>query len=107
MNNAKSSLKQSPSKLDELRQEIDAIDDSISALFELRMSIAKEIARQKIELELSTYDPAREAEIIARLTEEQSLEQAARTKALYERVFELSRQVQDMDALLQTPQIPR
>jgi chorismate mutase/prephenate dehydratase len=47
-----------------LRQEIDAIDTEIQALFLRRMSLVKEIAAYKMANDIPVYDAVREAEII-------------------------------------------
>lgn len=54
-------------KLDELRQNIDAINEEIIALFGKRLKIVQEIARLKKHVGLSVYDPMREQEQIATL----------------------------------------
>ncbi len=59
----------SPSRLDELRCDIDSIDDSILALIEQRASKALEVARVKESRGWSSfYDPDRERRVVERIT---------------------------------------
>jgi len=53
--------------LDDLRRNIDAIDDEILALLEKRADIARDVARAKQDAHVATYDPEREREVLARL----------------------------------------
>ena len=53
--------------LDDLRRNIDAIDDEILALLEKRADIARDVARAKQDARVATYDPEREREVLARL----------------------------------------
>ena len=46
--------------LDELRKEINAIDDEILKLFEQRMNVVKDVYFVKQELNLPTFVPSRE-----------------------------------------------
>jgi monofunctional chorismate mutase len=52
--------------IEELRLEINSIDKEIASLFEKRMYCAKEIAQNKLELNLPILDQNRENEIIER-----------------------------------------
>lgn len=54
-------------ELEDLRKEIDSIDDEMTALFRKRMDIVAEIARIKDSLDLPAEDVSRENEIIAGL----------------------------------------
>lgn len=49
-----------PNKLETLRQEIDSIDTQIFALFEQRLTVAKQIGAYKKEHSLSVLDSSRE-----------------------------------------------
>lgn len=49
-----------PNQLETLRQEIDSIDAQIFALFEQRLTVAKQIGTYKKEHELSVLDSSRE-----------------------------------------------
>lgn len=54
-------------KLDALRGEIDEVTDEIVRLLNRRLAIALAIGREKRDLGLPLFDPAREAEQLARL----------------------------------------
>lgn len=51
--------------LQDIRKEIDAIDQKMVVLFEARMQLAKEVATYKAEHDLPIFDAEREREIIA------------------------------------------
>ncbi len=51
-------------KLNELRNEIDEIDQSMIELFKRRMAVSKQIGKIKHELGLPIFDPIREEIII-------------------------------------------
>lgn len=53
--------------LEQYRLEIDAIDDAILALLEKRWQLVSAISDYKLAHQLSTYDPTREAQLMARL----------------------------------------
>ena len=55
--------------LDELRSEIDSVDDGLKKLFLSRMEIASKIAAIKAENGDEIYKPEREKAVIERLTE--------------------------------------
>ena len=76
--------------IDELRAEIDGIDDSLLELFHLRMAAAKKIGRYKKENDLPIKDREREREIINRLCEKSKPELAEYVKSLFTALFEMS-----------------
>ena len=51
--------------LDEIRTEIDAVDDELTKLFAKRMELAAEVAEYKRENAMNVYDPARERKKLA------------------------------------------
>lgn len=55
--------------LNELRQDIDALDAQLAALYRRRMDVAARIAAVKREQGLPVLQPERERELCARLTE--------------------------------------
>ncbi len=59
--------------LDELRVEIDALDDALLALFERRMGVAMRVARLKGDDGLLKLRPRRESAIVARLAAKASI----------------------------------
>ena len=78
----------------EIRQKIDALDDQIKAAFEERMALCADMAAYKKENDLPIFFPAREREIIARLTKDMDAGMATYTKVLYNTLFEVSRSYQ-------------
>lgn len=81
--------------LQELRKQIDEIDDAMVALFEKRMSIAEQVANYKIETGKPVFDEAREQEKL------QSLGEKAHTsfnccgiQQLYQQIMSISRKRQ-------------
>lgn len=104
--------------LENLRTEIDGIDDRLIALFEERMEVCRQVALIKKEQGGSIVNSARERNIVARLTEKQNDEMAEYTKILYNTIFDISRAYQSgvvaapsqmsqriQTALAQTPQV--
>ena len=76
--------------LEDLRGEIDGIDDELAALLERRMEIAMEVARVKMAGGEEVHQPAREMEVLARLcAAKPGMEQALKT--VYGAVFQASR----------------
>jgi chorismate mutase len=54
-------------RLDELRQEVDRIDDELALLLSKRFDLAQSIADLKHSASLPIYSPEREARILSRL----------------------------------------
>jgi len=79
-------------RLLELRDEINAINESMRALLERRLAISAEIAEQKRRLNRSIHDPVREAEILSRMMRDTVHPEAV--KAMFELLFELSKTIQ-------------
>ena len=80
--------------LEELRNEIDEIDDEILKLFLKRMNVASKVADYKKENNLPIFVPAREREKLADVAEKAGPEMANYTRVLYSMLFELSRSYQ-------------
>ena len=80
--------------LTELRQKIDALDDSIRDAFLERMAICADIAAYKKENGLAVAHPGREREIVARLTKDMDADMATYFKIFYSGLFEVSRAYQ-------------
>ncbi|MBR2808692.1 MAG: chorismate mutase [Erysipelotrichaceae bacterium] len=55
-------------ELDEMRVQLNGIDDQLKALFLERMQIVKKIGDYKIANDLPTYDPSREEAMAKRLS---------------------------------------
>jgi chorismate mutase/prephenate dehydratase len=77
--------------LNELRLEIDKIDDELVQLFVQRMDVSARIADYKKENSLPIFVPAREAEKLLDVAQKAGSEMAQYTKVLYSMLFELSR----------------
>ncbi len=87
-------------KLDEIRDEINKVDDEIARLFERRMSLAADVGNVKRELGLPIINTARERDIITRVTAEQPEELAEYSKVLFTTLFDLSRSYQNRKLFL-------
>ncbi len=75
----------------EIREKIDALDDKIKEAFTERMALCADMAEYKKENGLPVFFPAREREIVARLTSDMDSSMATYTKVLYNTLFEVSR----------------
>lgn len=80
--------------LDELRKEIDAIDDTILQAFAERMSVVSQIGQLKKEQNLPILDVARENAKLVDLAAKLPPEMEQYGYALYSMIFELSRSYQ-------------
>ena len=80
--------------LQELRVEIDKIDEELIRLFEQRMDISLKVAEYKRQHNLPVHDPVREQEILDKLSKKVGKNREAAIKKLYTKLFELSREVQ-------------
>jgi chorismate mutase/prephenate dehydratase len=81
--------------LQELRKQIDEIDDGLVRLFQQRMDVSAEIARFKKENNLPVHDPAREREKLYDLSFKVNQGRESYITALYYLLFELSRADQE------------
>lgn len=104
--------------LNELRLEIDKIDDELVRLFCQRMEVSARIADYKKEHDLPIFVPAREAAKLQDVTQKAGQDMEVYTKVLYSMLFELSRGYQSQrnaartalyrrihDAIAQTPNL--
>lgn len=80
--------------LDELRNEIDSIDDEILLLMEKRMEAAKKIGQYKRENDLPVLNSSREREILCRVTKKAAPEIKDYVKPMFLSLFEISRSYQ-------------
>ncbi len=74
-------------KLEEVRKDIDAIDDQMSELFFKRMNLSKEVAEIKAINDIPVTDNGREREIVYRLSKKLPEEYSLYLKEFYETVF--------------------
>jgi len=81
--------------LDELRENIDAIDTEILALLNRRAAVAKKIGTIKLQAGLPVIDRDREAEVIRKIVRENegSLDDKAAAR-IYSEIIKESRQIQ-------------
>lgn len=81
--------------LQELRKQIDEIDDAMVALFEKRMSIAEQVANYKIETGKTVFDEAREQEKLQSLGEKTHTSfNCCGIQQLYQQIMSISRKRQ-------------
>lgn len=80
--------------LNEIRSNIDAIDDELVRLFCQRMSLSAQVADYKKANSLPVFVPEREQAILQKVTEKAGPEMAQYTRILYSTLFELSRNYQ-------------
>lgn len=80
--------------LDELRQEIDAIDDTILKAFAQRMEVVTRVSQAKQESGLPVADPARERAKLADIASKLPAEMEQYGYALWSILFEVSRSYQ-------------
>ena len=80
--------------LNELRNEIDSIDNELVSLFARRMAISGQVADYKREHGLPILVPAREREILQKVADMAGPEMGNYARVLYSMIFELSRNYQ-------------
>ncbi len=76
--------------INELRNEIDSIDDELVRLFEKRMTTAASIAAYKKENGIPVSDKERERQVINKVTAKVSPEFSEHTRVLYQTIFDVS-----------------
>lgn len=82
-------------ELEELRKDIDAIDDEILGLFLKRMEKASMVADYKRENNLSTLQKGREREILKKVAEKSGDEMADYSRMLFQTLMDLSKSYQN------------
>ena len=85
--------------LNQLRSEIDKIDDQLISLFGQRMEIAARIGDYKKQNNLPIFVPAREREKLLDVSQKAGTEMSNYTRVLYSMIFELSRSYQSKRTL--------
>ena len=80
--------------IQDMRKEIDAIDDQLVQLFKQRMNVAAQIADYKKAENLPIFVPAREREKLADVARKAGPEMDNYIRMLYATIFELSRDYQ-------------
>ncbi len=80
--------------LEEIRNQINSVDDELSALFVKRMELAASVAKFKAENNLPILNRSRERDVVARVTAMQPEDMSLYLKVLYNTLFDLSRSYQ-------------
>ena len=80
--------------LNDIRKEIDGIDDQLVKLFVKRMDLSAKVADYKKENNLPIYVPAREREILMEVAKKAGPDMDNYARVLYSMLFELSRSYQ-------------
>lgn len=84
--------------LNELRVQIDALDDQILYLLDKRMSYVKEIGKIKQSNAQEIYDHKREEYILDRLNNvKYKFLNSRMIKSIYREIFFISKQIQNLD----------
>ena len=83
--------------LEDIRREIDAIDDGILKLFLQRMAVVNKVTEAKKQTGKTVADKRREREILARVTENAPPEFENYVKMLYSVLFDISRSHQSLN----------
>ena len=89
--------------IQELRNEIDNIDDELVRLFCRRMDMSAQVAEYKKENNLPIFVPSREREILANVAQKAGDEMGNYARVLYSMLFELSRSYQSKTNLVTGP----
>ena len=82
-------------ELEELRKQIDAIDDDIVDLYKQRMMLSGQIAEHKKDSGLGVMNAGREREVISRVARRAGEGMENYAKVLYQTIFETSRSYQN------------
>lgn len=90
-------------EIQELRGQLNEIDNQLSELFARRMNISGQVAEYKREHNMPVLDRSREREIIARVTEGKPEEIAGYIRLLYNNIFDLSRSYQNVKLAPRSP----
>ena len=80
--------------IDELRSEINEIDDGLVSLFLQRLAVVKEIGKAKKTLSLCVEDKERENAVIERLTINKTDEEKKKITELYNKIFDISKETE-------------
>ena len=80
--------------MEDLRREIDSIDDGIAELFGRRMSLVKSVAEYKAERGLPVLNPDREREILDRVLAATDEELRDYAETLFKTLMDVSRAYQ-------------
>ncbi|MCL2627941.1 MAG: chorismate mutase [Oscillospiraceae bacterium] len=81
--------------LQDLRAEIDKIDEELIRLFGERMDISAKVAEYKRENNMPVFDAKREQEILEKIAKKVTKDRKDAIITLYKQIFELSRAEQE------------
>ena len=90
-------------ELNELRNQIDSIDEKLVNLFAERMELSAQIGDYKKDHKLPIYVPSREREKLQAVANQAGPDMDNYTRVLYSMIFELSRSYQSKRTLQSTP----
>ncbi len=90
-------------EINELRQQIDQIDEQLVDLFVKRMGISADIAQYKKKNNMPIFVPAREREKLQNVADQAGPDMENYTRVLYSMIFELSRSYQSKKNMESTP----
>ncbi len=85
-------------KLEQIRNQIDNIDDQIATLYQQRMDLVKAVCEAKKSSGKAVSDPERERKILLRVSDKVSEENQVYVKRVFETLFETSKAVQMANA---------
>ena len=83
--------------LEQVRKEIDKVDDQIAELFDKRMQLIDGIVKAKKESKKSVSDPNRERDILLRVSEKVDEDKQIYLKRVFETLFEVSKAYQTVN----------
>ena len=81
-------------ELNEIREQIDIIDDELVTLFVKRMELSAQVADYKKANNLPIYVPVREQEVLNKVANKAGTKMEDYARTLYLLIFELSRNYQ-------------
>ncbi len=89
--------------LEELRSEINDINEEMLQLFKRRMAISKQVAEEKAKIGKAVYDAKREREILDAMTAEAGEDMDIYMRRFFQQIFSLSRSYQIAQLFKDTP----
>lgn len=81
--------------VNDVRREIDEIDNAVFLLLDRRMDCSRKMAKEKAINSTVVFDGKREEEILQRIERNVSPQNADSVKRVYERIFDESKKVQN------------
>ena len=84
--------------LEQMREEINQIDQKLVDLFRRRMELSKSIGAYKQERQLPVQDPARERELLGRVAEQAGEELSGYAQSVYQTILAVSRSYQNAES---------